>query len=294
MLPSWIRSRNCRPRFVYFLAIDTTRRRLASTSSALARSALRSPSCDRARVSRSTVSDRPASSSTSLIFALAVGHHLGQLFQLLGPDAELLLHRPLAGRPTRGSRAESCGTRAGSCPSAIRSRPTSRLAASIRVTYDLSRATMRSICFLLSRSSCSASNISFLRFGKLVLGPLARGLRGAAGGDLLLDLLRLLVQAADLVDDLAHPLDVPLLVELGVFLVGVLDDVFDPDLELAQLVARDRGSPRIATAQLSTTCSTRRSPSSMRLAISTSPSRVSSETEPILRRYMRTGSLVLE
>ena len=32
----------------------------------------------------------------------------------------------------------------------------------------------------------------------------------------------------------------------------------------------------------------------MRLAISTSPSRVSSETEPILRRYMRTGSLVFE
>ena len=32
----------------------------------------------------------------------------------------------------------------------------------------------------------------------------------------------------------------------------------------------------------------------MRFAISTSPSRVSSETEPILRRYMRTGSLVRE
>jgi hypothetical protein len=37
---------------------------------------------------------------------------------------------------------------------------------------------------------------------------------------------------------------------------------------------------------------TRISPCSMRLAISTSPSRVSSETLPILRRYMRTGSLV--
>ncbi len=32
------------------------------------------------------------------------------------------------------------------------------------------------------------------------------------------------------------------------------------------------------------------SPSSIRLAISTSPSRVSSETEPIFRRYIRTGS----
>ncbi len=36
MLPSWIRSRNCRPRLVYFFAIETTRRRLASTSSFLA------------------------------------------------------------------------------------------------------------------------------------------------------------------------------------------------------------------------------------------------------------------
>ena len=43
MLPSWIRSRNCRPRFVYFLAIETTSRRLASTSSFLACSASISP-----------------------------------------------------------------------------------------------------------------------------------------------------------------------------------------------------------------------------------------------------------
>ena len=37
---------------------------------------------------------------------------------------------------------------------------------------------------------------------------------------------------------------------------------------------------------------TRSCPRSMRLAISTSPSRVSSGTVPISRRYMRTGSLV--
>jgi hypothetical protein len=30
MLPSWIRSRNCRRRLVYFFAIEMTRRRLAS------------------------------------------------------------------------------------------------------------------------------------------------------------------------------------------------------------------------------------------------------------------------
>jgi len=39
MLPSWIRSRNCRPRFVYFLAIEMTSRRLASTISFLAMAA---------------------------------------------------------------------------------------------------------------------------------------------------------------------------------------------------------------------------------------------------------------
>ena len=45
------------------------------------------------------------------------------------------------------------------------------------------------------------------------------------------------------------------------------------------------------TRELMMTSKTVLSPVSMRLAISTSPSRVSRETEPILRRYMRTGSL---
>src|SRR4026207_1777957 len=51
------------------------------------------------------------------------------------------------------------------------------------------------------------------------------------------------------------------------------------------------GSPATATDLLSTAWSILRSPSSMRLAISTSPSRVSSETEPILRRDMGTGAV---
>ena len=49
-----------------------------------------------------------------------------------------------------------------------------------------------------------------------------------------------------------------------------------------------------ATEEFSTTFKTRRSPSSSRLATSTSVSRVSSATAPILRRYMRTGSLPAE
>src|SRR5439155_1205772 len=43
MLPSWIRSRNCSPRLVYFLAIEITSRRLASVISRLARRAFASP-----------------------------------------------------------------------------------------------------------------------------------------------------------------------------------------------------------------------------------------------------------
>ena len=43
MLPSWIRSSRCRPRLTYFLATETTSRRLASTRSFLARSASASP-----------------------------------------------------------------------------------------------------------------------------------------------------------------------------------------------------------------------------------------------------------
>ena len=46
-----------------------------------------------------------------------------------------------------------------------------------------------------------------------------------------------------------------------------------------------------AMGLLSTNSSTERSPASMRLAISISPSRVSRAMEPILRRYMRIGSL---
>ena len=48
-----------------------------------------------------------------------------------------------------------------------------------------------------------------------------------------------------------------------------------------------------ARRQASSARRTSFSPSSIRLAISTSPSRVSSETEPILRRYRRTGSFDL-
>jgi hypothetical protein len=62
------------------------------------------------------------------------------------------------------------------------------------------------------------------------------------------DHLVLFPEPADLVYDLADTLDVPLLVERGILLVGILDDLLDADLLLTQLVAqvenllnRDRG-----------------------------------------------------
>ena len=60
---------------------------------------------------------------------------------------------------------------------------------------------------------------------------------------------------------------------------------------------RFRSSPsatisRITIGEREIAFSTRICPRSMRLAISTSPSRVSSGTVPISRKYMRTGSLV--
>ena len=66
---------------------------------------------------------------------------------------------------------------------------------------------------------------------------------------------------------------------------------------LMERTPRFRSSPmatisRMTMGERDSAFSTRSWPRSMRLAISTSPSRVSSGTVPISRRYMRTGSLV--
>ena len=80
MLPSWMRSRNCRPRFVYFLAMEITRRRLASTISFLACRASRSPFCTMWTILRNSWISRPVSAARlwmscrmSLIGVLVVG-----------------------------------------------------------------------------------------------------------------------------------------------------------------------------------------------------------------------------
>ena len=54
MLPSWIKSRNCKPRLVYFLAIEMTKRKLASIISFLALREERSPSFMRLLMSLSS------------------------------------------------------------------------------------------------------------------------------------------------------------------------------------------------------------------------------------------------
>src|SRR5947207_2919707 len=61
MLPSWIKSRNCRLRLVYFLAIEMTRRRLASTISFLAWRASRSPFCTICTILRNSAISRRVS-----------------------------------------------------------------------------------------------------------------------------------------------------------------------------------------------------------------------------------------
>ncbi len=68
--------------------------------------------------------------------------------------------------------------------------------------------------------------------------PAPRRFGQTAGAALFLRLLQILVQTAHLIDDLAHPFDVPRLIELGVVLVRVFDDFFDPNLLLSQLVAQ--------------------------------------------------------
>ena len=64
MLPSWMRSRNCRPRLVYFLAMEMTRRRLASTISFLAWRASRSPFCTALTMRRNSGISRPVSDAS--------------------------------------------------------------------------------------------------------------------------------------------------------------------------------------------------------------------------------------
>src|SRR6516164_4322054 len=67
MLPSWIRSRNCRPRLTYLFAIEMTRRRFASTISFFAWSASRSPFCTMCKILRNS----PTSSPVSVDFLIA-------------------------------------------------------------------------------------------------------------------------------------------------------------------------------------------------------------------------------
>ncbi len=68
MLPSWIRSRNCSPRLVYFLAIEITSRRLASIISFLASRDEASPSFMRLLMSLSCASGTTTRDCTSASF----------------------------------------------------------------------------------------------------------------------------------------------------------------------------------------------------------------------------------
>src|SRR3972149_6193943 len=117
MFPSWMRSRNWRPRLVYFLAMEMTRRRLASTISFFARAAFCSPDLMRWTMCLSSGASAWASSSARLIFWRAPplgragldaveevlapgragrGHLLGALDLLAPPPGEPVLDGPEA------------------------------------------------------------------------------------------------------------------------------------------------------------------------------------------------------
>ncbi len=174
------------------------------------------------------------------------------------------------------------------------SQPTiSRLACSIRSTSSFNFSTILSICFLLRRISASASRISCLKsaicflYFFLVGSATALAFSFSATFSCSFQSRRTLsmtLQTRSMCHCSSNSAS-----SSSASLTTSLTRIFcfrslSPSCRISSM----------ATDELSTTCSTRRSPSSMRLAISTSPSRVSSETDPILRRYMRTGSLVFE
>src|SRR5580692_9123478 len=90
MLPSWIRSRNCRPRLVYFFAIEMTRRRFASTISFFAWRASRSPFCTMCTILRNSPISSPISPASACIWwqcCLILSLSLAtRLFQALGRE----------------------------------------------------------------------------------------------------------------------------------------------------------------------------------------------------------------
>ena len=92
MLPSWIRSRNCRPRLVYFLAMEMTRRRLASTISFLAWRASRSPFCTALTMRRNSVISRPVSEASVRISSRMPSMRLPLVLDELAPLAARLGH----------------------------------------------------------------------------------------------------------------------------------------------------------------------------------------------------------
>src|SRR5215472_4924353 len=89
ILPSWIRSRNCRPRLVYFLAMEMTRRRFASTISFLACRASRSPFCTICTILRNSPISSPVSpASTWISWRCCLTFSLSRATRLFQPLAE--------------------------------------------------------------------------------------------------------------------------------------------------------------------------------------------------------------
>jgi hypothetical protein len=146
---------------VYFFAIETTRRRLASTSSAFA--PLRHPLAVLISwtVERRTVLGQLRLFLDALDLLVRVLDDARHLLDLFGADAQLLGHRALAQRrrPDLAQRLAELLQRQARLVLAVDDLAVGLLD---RSTRSLSLRTILSICFLFSRISWSASRICWL------------------------------------------------------------------------------------------------------------------------------------
>src|SRR5678816_1292393 len=232
MLPSWIRSRNCSPRLVYFLAIDTTRRRLASTSSDLARSAMRSPSWRSRNVERSSGAAPRASSSITVTLRIAVLI----CSSISSKSAIVIIVRLPTARARRAHLAQRLADLVGRHPGLGLALADLELGL-VELDDDVLELGDDAVDRGLVEPQVRELLEHLGAVGLDQLLDLALLALGVRLHQLLFELLGVALELADLVDDLADPVDVELLVELGLVLVDVLDDVLDPDLAAAQPLA---------------------------------------------------------
>ena len=202
MLPSWMRSRNCRPRLVYFLAIEMTRRRLASTISFLAMRASRSPFCTMATMRRYSGICRPVAVASSKISSrMTLIESFSSLTNFFQPN--------LARRPTRFSQSGSSSLRLVFLEE-LGARHLVGLGQAHEAAFQRVEALVDVVELLDQRLDAGVVERQRLHLGddllaQLLVAALLRGRElGALGHFLVLQLAQRLVVPGDVVEDLEH------------------------------------------------------------------------------------------